>query len=84
MAERSLPMFPDEGDDTVYGYMCKVDFECELGGAEGGNRIFADPEDCRRCRPCVSQCGMVKVAIRAIEIVQPENYGECTSESGRT
>lgn len=31
MAERSLPMFPDEGDDTVYGYMCKVDFECELG-----------------------------------------------------
>lgn len=71
------PMHPDdEVTGEVHGYMCKVDFECELGGAAGGNKVYADIEDCRKYRKCTPQCGIVKVAVRCIEVVQPEDYGD--------
>lgn len=63
----------DEATGEVHGYMCLVDFECELGAARGGNTVYPSIEDCRRHRKCVASCGIVKVAIRALEIVQPEN-----------
>lgn len=65
-------MFPDNKETgEVYGYMCLTDFECELGAAEGGNKIYPSVEDCIRCRPCVKSCGVVKVAIRPLKIAQP-------------
>ena len=63
-----------EEDGGIIGYMCKVDFECELGGALGGNRVYPDIEDLRKQRPCVDQCGIVEVRVYATRIVQEENF----------
>ena len=63
-------MFPDGPDGEVHGYMCLVDFECELGSASGGNTVYPSIEDCQKRRKCVLGCGIVKVAVRALEIVQ--------------
>lgn len=57
-------------DDFATGYMCLVDFECEIGMASGGNVIFPSIEDCRENRKCVSSCGIVEVEVRARRIVQ--------------
>ena len=48
--------------DEVY-YMCKTDFEFELGYAAGGNRVYASVEDLKFCRPCADSCGIVAVKI---------------------
>ena len=49
-------------DDKVY-YMCKTDFEYELGYALGGNRVYPSIENLKECRPCVTSCGIVAVKI---------------------
>lgn len=71
MSERKV--FPmgrgNEDDDFVIGYMCLVDFECELGLAAGGNEVFASEADCRKSRSCVEGCGIVEVEVRARRIV---------------
>ena len=66
----TIPMFAD-GDDAAHGYMCLVDFECEVGNAMGGNRVFPSVEDLRANLKCVDACGIVKVEVRALEIIQP-------------
>lgn len=68
--------FGAENDDRtiIYGYMCKVDFECELGCALGGNTIYPSIKNLRERRGCVDQCGIVKVAVVAVDIVQETNY----------
>ena len=48
--------------DEVY-YMCKTDFEYELGYAAGGNSVYSSVEDLKRCRPCVEHCGIVAVKV---------------------
>ena len=48
--------------DEVY-YMCKTDFEFELGYAAGGNIVYSSVEDLKYCRPCVECCGIVAVKI---------------------
>lgn len=34
-----------EDDGSVVGYMCAVDWECELGSAPDGNKIFPSIQD---------------------------------------
>ena len=55
--------------------MCKVDYECELGAAAGGNVVYPTVEDLKERRRCVDECGIVKVAVSLVEVVQEENYG---------
>ena len=62
--DRSDPSSP------VVGYMCLIDFECELGAALGGNVIYPDIEDCMKHRPCTEHCGVVEVEVRARRIVR--------------
>jgi hypothetical protein len=66
----------NEDGTLVYGYMCKVDFECEIGLACDGNHIYPSIEDLKEYRKCVSQCGIVKVAVVAVEVVQEEDYSD--------
>jgi len=71
----SQPMFPDDKQTgEMHGYMCKVDFECELGFAEGGNTVYPSVENLKERRKCTPQCGIVKVAVRCLEVVQAEKY----------
>ena len=54
------------------GYMCQVDFDWELGEALGGTKIYSSVDDLKYERPCVSNCGIVKVVITFEECVQEE------------
>jgi hypothetical protein len=59
-----------EDDGSVIGYMCRVDWECELGMAEGGNVIYPGIEDCKRVRKCTTACGIVEVSVSFRKIVE--------------
>ena len=53
--------------DTLY--MCKTDYECELGMAAGGNKVYASIEDLKACKPCVAECGIVAVRVELIQVI---------------
>ena len=57
--------------DEVY-YMCKTDFDYELGYASGGNRVYASVEDLKYYCPCVESCGIVAVKVEYVYTVQDE------------
>ena len=59
---------------TRTGYMDKVDFDEELGNALGGNKIYPSEEDLRHQKPCTKQCGVVKVEVRAVEVIQESDF----------
>lgn len=52
------------------GYMCKTDFDHELGQAAGGNQIYPSIQDLKRNRRCADECGIVKVEIRFLDVEQ--------------
>ena len=52
------------------GYMCKVDFDFELGEALGGNEIFPSVEDLKEHRKCTDECGVVEVEVRLRAVVE--------------
>lgn len=56
------------------GFMCKVDYECELGKAEGVTPIYPSVGDLRKHRTCVDECGIVKVLVYLDAVIQDENY----------
>jgi len=61
--------------------MCYTDFDCELGMASGGVHIFPTKEDCATCRPCTDQCGIVKVTITGMHVVQqPIGFNQIDDE----
>ena len=67
----------NDGDKHVTAYMCLIDFECELGLASGGNRVYPSIEDIREHSKCVGGCGIVEVEVRATRVVQePSDEGE--------
>ena len=60
----------DPDDDFIIGYMCAVDFECELGAALGGNTVYPSIEDLKKNHECWEECGIVEVKVQFIrEIV---------------
>lgn len=70
-----LIIAPDQDARPVRtGFMCKVDFDHELGNALGGNRVFADEADCEKDRECVDTCGMVEVEVRLKRVVKEDNF----------
>lgn len=60
--------------ETKYGYMCKVDFDFELGEVSSGNLIFPSVEDLKKNMKCVSSCGIVKVKVELEEVIKEGNY----------
>ena len=72
MSKRPKPMM--EPDYSVVGYMCLTDFECELGCAMGGNVVYPSEGDLREHRKCVPECGIAKVEVTGLEIIQESDY----------
>lgn len=71
--EKPVAMMREDRDDPnspVLGYMCLIDFECEIGAASGGNKVYPSIEDCRANRGCTNSCGIVEVEVRSRRIVQ--------------
>jgi hypothetical protein len=54
--------------------MCKVDFECELEEDNKGTKIYPSVESLKKDRKCVEQCGIVKVKVELVEVVQGCDY----------
>ena len=65
----TYPMWAED-DGSVTGFMCLTDFECELGGASGGNTVYASITDCKARRKCTDTCGIVEVKVTAVRVVQ--------------
>lgn len=54
---------------TVKGYMCKIDWDHELGHAMGGNTIYPCIKDLRRCHPMCDECGIVEVEVKLSKVI---------------
>ena len=66
---------------AIPGWMCAIDFECELGEAMGGTTIFASEDDLHECRKCTS---MGSKEHRGVEVVtmSKEDFKELVEKSG--
>jgi hypothetical protein len=58
----------------VTGFMCKTDFDCELGAAKGGNLVYASEADLRASRGCLDECGLVEVEVSLVRVIQEDNF----------
>jgi len=45
------------------GYMCKTDYEHELGSAVGGVIVYSSIEDLKEHKKCWQDCGIVEVLV---------------------
>ena len=52
------------------GYMCQTDWDWEFGEARGGTAVYCSEADLKRERKCVSSCGIVKVKVELVEVVE--------------
>lgn len=59
-----------------YGYMCSVDFYHEVGegNAPGGVTVYQSVKEIRALRPCVNECGIVRVKIELANTIQEPKY----------
>lgn len=55
-------------EEDRYGYMCKIDFDWEVGHATGGNTIYPSVKDLKKNHDF--GCGIVKVKILLEEVVE--------------
>lgn len=56
------------------GFMCKVDFEHEVGVAKGAHIIASSVEELKKRRRCVDRCGIVEVEVKLVRVVQESNF----------
>lgn len=56
------------------GYMCKTNFEHELGEANGGCSVYPTIKDLLKNEPCSINCGIVKVKIELVEVIQKSDF----------
>ena len=54
--------------ESKIGYMDKIDFEDGLTLIKAV--VFPSIEDLKLCKPCVEECGIVKVEIKLVEVIQ--------------
>lgn len=59
---------------VVVGYMCAVDFNCELGHAAGGNTVYGSVADLKSHKKCWAQCGIVEVKVEFSKEIEPQDF----------
>lgn len=62
---------PTTDERRVRGYMCLIDWECELGEASDGSRVYPSESALRRYHTPADHCGVVEVEVRLVRIVHP-------------
>lgn len=65
-----VPMWGNTPRQGVIGYMCKIDFECELGGTDAVIRSSAEKAI------CAATCGVVEVEVIGRRIIVDETDDE--------
>lgn len=65
-----------ENEPGIIGYMCTIDYECELGYAAGGNTIYPSLDDLKKNHPMWEQCGVVEVKVIFVKnVVESNGWG---------
>lgn len=59
-----------DSPSIVVGYMCRTDFECELGCAADGNKVYPSVESLKEYTNCWPGCGIVEVQVRGVRVVE--------------
>ena len=54
---------------SATGYMCKIDFDNELGRAAGGLPVYSSIEDLKENHDCWESCGIVKVRVEYLSTI---------------
>lgn len=54
--------------------MCKTDWDDEIGSADDGNKVYPSIKALKRERKCTDECGIVKVRVEFVEIVQESDW----------
>ena len=67
----AVPAMNAGPDGSVTGYMCLTDWECEIGAASGGERVYPSIDDLLWHRRCAKSCGIVEVSVSFKRIVAP-------------
>lgn len=65
-----VPMWSDTPRGGVIGYMCKIDFECELGGTSAVIRTSAEKA------LCSGDCGVVEVEVIGRKVIVPGSFDD--------
>jgi hypothetical protein len=59
------------GGLTVRGYMCLIDWECEIGHNPHGNKVYPSLHALQGDHTMWKDCGVVEVEVRAVRLVAP-------------
>lgn len=54
--------------EPIRGYMCQIDWECELGSAPS-NTIYSSLEELKEQHNCWAECGIVEVEVRLVGVI---------------
>ena len=75
------PTRESDEDGGQFGYMCTIDFECELGHAADGTRIYPSVKALKSNHRCWNECGIVKVKTYLYEVVCEAQMPDWNSEN---
>ena len=56
-------------DDFIVGYMCKIDYDYELGNNSDGTLVYPSIEALKECHTCWEGCGIVEVRVSYIKTI---------------
>lgn len=56
-------------------YMCKTDYDHHLGMDAYGTMTYASIDSLIENRKCISECGIVKVKVELVEVIQDRADG---------
>lgn len=76
------PFWGDK-DGSIIGYMDKVDFDYELGGAAGGNKVYPSITNLQGCQPCTESCGIVEVEVKLRRVIRESDFSEDMAKAKR-
>jgi hypothetical protein len=63
-------------NESIIGYMDKVDFDYELGNNKRGNTVYPSIESLKEAKPCTTECGIIEVEIKLRSIVKDTDFGK--------
>ena len=58
---------------AIIGYMDLTDWDHHLGEDSAGSKVYPGIDDCIKDNKCIDECGIIKVEIRAVEVIQERN-----------
>jgi hypothetical protein len=62
-------------DKSIRGFMCRIDWDHELGRAADGNRVYPSVKALEEHHGCVLECGIVEVEVRLVRVVAEGTEG---------